>query len=247
MSPLPDRAVEEPLVSSRLLLRSIALLCLLALATLALSVGGRWVGARVSLAGNSESQRILSVTLGDDRLHVPENLIRFAAQRRDGPAERLDLYLTWPGLEGYGPATRASFDDPARTGDLIFVQLGQSIMSRDMSGRLDPVYSRLTEGPTAAYGYGLTQQGLRVDAGYIGETLLTGRSADGTAYAVRCTLPKRPDLASSADCQRDIRIGRDLGLLYRFSSARLADWQAMDLALRRFFEARLVDPLASAR
>jgi hypothetical protein len=56
---------------------------------------------------------------------------------------------------------------------------------------------------------------------------------------VRCLLPDTPAAATSGDCQRDIAVGQDLSVLYRFSSARLPDWRALDKAVRDHVEALL--------
>jgi hypothetical protein len=56
---------------------------------------------------------------------------------------------------------------------------------------------------------------------------------------VRCVLPAAGERATSGDCQRDIHIGQDLTILYRFSSALLKDWQHIDAAVRLFVENRL--------
>jgi hypothetical protein len=53
-------------------------------------------------------------------------------------------------------------------------------------------------------------------------------------------LPSAPDKATSGDCQRDVKLGKDLSILYRFSSASLGDWKHIDAAIRTFVEDRLV-------
>jgi hypothetical protein len=114
-------------------------------------------------------------------------------------------------------------------------------MSRDMSGRLEPIYSHLMDGEAFAGPHGLTAHRLRADAGYRGEVLLTAPRVGEPDYVVRCILPSSPDRVTSGDCQRDIKVGKDLSVLYRFSSNQLGDWQTMDAAVQSFVKTRLVD------
>jgi hypothetical protein len=59
-------------------------------------------------------------------------------------------------------------------------------------------------------------------------------------------LPSAPDKAAGGDCQRDIKVGRDLSVLYRFSSSHLDDWEHIDAAIRTFVDARLVNRSATS-
>ncbi len=238
---------ETPLLSTGFIARLTVFIAFFAVLTLVISLGGRWFGARVSLAGNTESVAPITLTIGRDTLRLPENTLRFPSQRRDGVSERADLYLTWPEMQGYSAEHRNRFDDVARSSGLIFLQIAQSTMSRDMSGRFEPIYSHLVEGGGVAFASGMTLYRLRADAGYADEVLLTAPRAGAPDYVVRCTLPPTPQMATSGDCQRDIKVGRDLTVLYRFSSQHLPDWDHIDAAIRHFVEARLVSPFATAR
>jgi len=228
-----------PLISDRFLLRLTCAAILLIAITLAISIGGRWLGQHMALGGHSESGTILDVTIGEDTLQIPENTIRFAEQRHSGPAERVDLYLTWPGMMGYTHERRESFDTIENPDLLLFLQISQSTMSKDMSGRLVPIYSKLFDGPPVEFGHGLTLHHLKNTSGYGSEVLLTAERPDQQPFAVRCILPSQKNRASSGDCQRDIHIGSDLTVLYRFSSTLLQDWNHIDAAVRSFVSARI--------
>lgn len=238
---------EEPLLSTGLLLRAMAVVALLAVLTIIIGFAGRWLGGHMALAGNSDSTADVTLTIGPDTVKFPANAIRFPAQRHDGGAERVDLHLTWPQMQGYSEESRRRFDDIALSSGLIFLQVTQGTMSRDMSGRLEPIYSHLIEGAAEPFRDGLTLHRLRADAGYSGEVLLTAPRPGAPDYVLRCILPSAPDKATSGDCQRDIKVGRDLSVLYRFSSNRLADWSHIDAAIRTFVETRLVSRSATAR
>ncbi|CDM58044.1 MULTISPECIES: hypothetical protein [Rhizobium] len=232
---------ETPLLSTGFVIRLTVIIACLAALTLFISFGGRWFGARISLAGNTASTAAITLTIGRDTLRLSENTLRFPSQRRDGLSERADLYLTWPEMQGYSTEHRERFDDVAQSSGLIFLQIAQSTMSRDMSGRLEPIYSHLMEGDGVPFANGMTLHRLRADAGYADEVLLTAPRAGAPDYVVRCALPSTPQAATSGDCQRDIKVGRDLTVLYRFSSRHLPDWDHIDAAIRHFVEARLVN------
>lgn len=236
---------EAPLLSSRMLRIVMAAAVIMVLMVVAISLAGRLMGERIALAGHTASTERFTITIGQDRLSLPANVIRFPQARVEGETDRIDLYLTWPDMTGYSEATAARFNDLTQPGRLIFLQLSQSTMSRDMSGRLDPIYRGLFEGEARDYGSGLSLHRLRQDSGYNGEVMLTGSRPGAPDYAVRCILPDGDRTASNADCQRDILAGRDLFVLYRFSSTLLPQWQALDAAVRRYVDEHLVHAAAT--
>jgi hypothetical protein len=238
-SPSPTAIHETTMISSGFIYRLTAAVAVLAALTVAISVGGRSLGQHISLAGHTDSTRQIAITIGDDSVRLSANTIRFPSERMDGAAERIDLYLTWPQMQGYSEANRLRFNDISQSSTLIFLQLSQSTMSRDMSGRMDPIYSHLIEGLPFAGPHGLTAHHLRADAGYGGEVLLTAARIGKPDFVVRCLLPTAPDKATSGDCQRDIKVGKDLSVLYRFSSTLLSDWEHIDAAVQTFVESRL--------
>jgi hypothetical protein len=238
-SPNTDAPDEKPLISNALLGKLVAAIFVLALLTAGISLAGRRMGETIALAGHTDDTELVSIAIGQDRLKLAANTIRFAAQRTNGVAERVDLYLTWPDLAGYSATNRALFDDLARADRLLFVQLSQSTMSRDMSGRLDPIYAHLFAGAPEAAVAGLTLHRLRADTGYGNEVFLTAARPGRADYVVRCALPESGQVSSSGDCQRDIKLGQDLTVLYRFSSTLLPEWNRIDAALQAFVEARL--------
>ncbi|WP_342452001.1 hypothetical protein [Ciceribacter sichuanensis] len=237
-----DAHHHSPLISNRFLFIVTSAIAALALLSLAVHVFGRSFGQELVLAGHSDSTASFTVAIGQDQLQLEANTTRFEDQRRDGESERIDLYLLWPEMTGYSKDLRRRFDDIASTDSLIFLQLSQSTMSRDMSGRVEPIYSLLFGGSPQNGPAGLTLHKFRRGTGYDNETLLTADLPDGTRYAVRCILPADPSLATSGDCQRDIHVGKDLTVLYRFSSLMLKDWLAIDTAIRGHIEARIKAP-----
>lgn len=228
-----------PLVSNRLLARLTLGVAVLAGLSVAISIGGRALGERIALSGHTESTEVFDIRIGQDRLHLPANAIRFEEQRASGLAERVDLYLAWPGMDGYSNAARARFNDVAHAENLIFLHLSQSTMSKDMSGRLEPIYRHLFAGRPEPGPAGLSLYRFKANSGYGEEVFLTAPLPDGSNYAVRCMMPQDETQSTGADCQRDIHVGRDLSVLYRFSSRLLPQWQSMEAQVRAYLDGRL--------
>lgn len=229
-----------PLISNRFLTRLTIGVAMLAGLTVAISVGGRMLGERIALAGHTESTEPVDIVIGQDQIRLPANTIRFEEQRLTGRAEHVDLYLTWPEMNGYSNGERTRFNDATRPEGLIFLNLSQSTMSRDMSGRLEPIYSHLFDGHTELGPAALTLRHLKDNSGYGNEVFFTGTLPDGSDYAVRCMMPAEDAPSTSADCQRDIHIGSDLSVLYRFSSRLLPQWQAMEARVREYLGQSLI-------
>lgn len=206
----------------------------------AMNVGIKWYGARISQAGYTTETDAVEIVIGNDRLRLAKNTLRAPAERFGGERDRVDLFLTWPDLRGYEQANRSLFDDPSQAPRLIFIQLSRSTMSEDMSGRFGPIYARLTEGEPVPLKHGLLLHRLRTDSGYGKEVILTGERNGQSAYVVRCLIPEPPQQPTGSDCQRDIRVGQDLSLFYRFSSLLLPQWDKVDAAVKNYIEHRLV-------
>lgn len=233
-------APPQALVSTRFVARMMMLTVALATATAGISLAGRWYGKHLATAGYTISEDRHDIFIGEDHLRIPSNVIRFAEQRLTGTAERIDMSLTWPRLQGYTEENRGAFTDITHPGGLIFLQISQSTMSRDMSGRLEPIYRHIFAGPPISFGSGLSQHRLKYNSGYGNEVFFTARSTGQADYVVRCILPDADTPSTSADCQRDIKVGKDLAVLYRFSSQLLPQWQAIDEAVAGFVSGRLV-------
>ena len=230
----------QPLLSSGFVYRVTAVVMVLATLTAAISLAGRWFGENLALAGHTASNEVFDIFIGQDHLRLPANVIRFENQRATSVAERVDLYLTWPGLEGYSDETRSLFNDVNRPESLIFLQIAQSTMSRDMSGRFAPIYRHLLQEPSQGGTAGLTRYDAKADSSYAGEVFFTAEREGRPPYVLRCLLPDSAAASTSADCQRDLHIGKDLSVLYRFSSKLLPHWRAIDDSMESFVRDRLV-------
>ena len=71
------------------------------------------------------------------------------------------------------------------------------------------------------------------DTRYAGEILYVGARDGEQAFAARC-LRENGLPAGSHSCMRDINLGRDLSVTYRFSRELLPDWRRLDAAIRAY-------------
>jgi type II secretory pathway component PulJ len=232
----------EPMMGSAFVQRTYFAVAALALLSLALTVAAHFFGHAISLGGHTEDATPREIVIGNNVLELPANMIRFARQRRDGVADRVDLYLRWPEMLGYRPEFLADFNGSQSEKRLLFLTFEPKATSEDMSGRYGPIYSTLTQAPGIKDPSGLTVQKFRTDSGFINEELLIGLEQAGRAPFVARCLDQVSAKDSLAPCQRDIFVGDDLQVTYRFPRKMLADWQNLDRQVRTFAGARLKAP-----
>lgn len=216
-------------IDSAFMLRVFYAFAILALLSVAISLAGKWFGRSIAMAGHTDDTTIREIVLGNDVLAVPANAIRFESARRDGVAERLDLYLHWPDMNGYTAATAADFNRPGDDGRILFLRFEPRTMSRDMSGRYEPIYSRLVDPAGTPGPAGMTFHRFEDKAGYLDEVLAVAPTA-GAPFVARCLTGQAAE-NSFAPCERDLHVGDFLSLTYRFPSGLLARWDTLDAAV----------------
>lgn len=216
-------------IDSAFMLRVFYAFAVLALLSVAISLGGKWFGRSIAMAGHTDDTTIHEIVLGNDVLAVPANAIRFEAARRDGVAERLDLYLHWPDMSGYSAATAADFNRAGDDGRILFLRFEPRMMSRDMTGRYEPIYSRLVEPAGTPGPAGIAYHRFRDKAGYLDEVLAVAQRPGGP-FVARCLTGPSAD-TSFAPCERDLHVGDFLSLTYRFPLGLLARWETLDAAV----------------
>jgi hypothetical protein len=218
---------EHP-VGTKYALRLFMIFAGLALVALLLSLGERLVGGHIALGGHSNKTELHEIIIGDDVVSAPENMIRLPEQRRSGNAARLDLYLSWPGLSGFNVAESAAFNGTSAEANLVFLSFEERVMSRDMSGRFEPIYKYLIEGAGAAGPSGLTRYVLPAKAGYLHEALYVGEDDAGNRFVARCSEEETENLIAA--CERDVQVGRSLSATLRFPVKLLGEWRALNAA-----------------
>lgn len=224
---------EEPpaVLRPRLMMRALLILTALILLSGAISLGGRWAGRTIALAGHSDDPTLREIVIGNDVLNVPANMIRFEASRRDGVAARLDLYLRWPQMDGYSHAARDAFNHTDDDRSILFVALEPRNMSRDMSGRYEPIYRKLIDKSGRPGPGGLRVHRFSADSGYVDEVLVVEDTTSAEPFVMRC-LAGAAARESLAPCERDIHVANGLSLTYRIPARLAGEWQKIEVKLR---------------
>lgn len=212
----------------------------LVILSIAISVGGKWAGRSIAMAGHTDNATVHEIVIGNDALAVPANMIRFENARRDGAAARLDLYLRWPQMDGYSREASDDFNHIAGSRNILFLSFEQRMMSRDMSGRLEPIYRSLIEQPGRAGPAGLAVHSFVEKSGYVDEMLVVGDGDSARPFVMRC-LSGGPARESLAPCESDIHVGNGLSLTYRMPAELMRSWREVDEAIRRVAERLLRD------
>ncbi len=217
-------------IDTAFMLRAFCVFAVLAVLSLGIVIAGKWFGRAIALAGHTEDTTIHEIVIENNVLMVPANVIRFERSRRDGIADRLDLYLRWPDMTGYTAAARDDFNNAGGERKIIFLSFSQQTMSRDMSGRFDPIYRSLIVEPGVAGQGGVTLYDFTEKSGYLNDVLAVAERSSETPFVARCLTGESAG-ESLAPCERDILIGNNLSLSYRFPKEFLPGWRALDAAV----------------
>lgn len=218
-------------IRSGFLVRVSACLAVLAALSAGIAVAGKWAGGVIAMGGHTDDATLREVVIGADALAVPSNMIRFDAARRSGPASRLDLYLRWPQMDGYSHAARDAFNHAGGDRTVLFVSFEPRIMSRDMSGRYEPIYRVLVEEEGRPGPAGLTVHRFTEKSGYVDEVLVVADAGGENPFVMRC-LAGAAARDSLAPCERDIHVGNGLNLVYRMPSGLAGQWREIDAKVR---------------
>ena len=212
-------------------LRLFYVFALLALASAAIAMAGKWAGQSIAMGGHTDSRTVREIVIGDDVVNAPDNMIRFEKARRDGAAARLDLYVRWPQMDGYSAGASDAFNHVGGERSILFVSFEPRMMSRDMSHRFAPIYSNLIEPESRPGPAGLRIHRFTEASGYVDEVLAVAEEAGAEPFVMRC-LAGAAARESLAPCERDIHIGKDLSLSYRMPPELAGEWRAVEAGVR---------------
>lgn len=225
-------------ISPEALKKIFYLTLVLFIAAIGMFASAHFFGDNLSRAGHSSSTENLEIIIGDEYLNVPSNKVRFYAQRSSGAYNKLELYLHWPSLSGYTDSLSNDFNDAQDHTNLIFVSIEPRNMSHDMSGRVAPIYAQFFEGKAVQSHSGLVKQSLSPNGGFIDEDLYYAASSP-YPFATRCV---RETASTTPFCIRDIHVGRNLMLTYRFHQQHLASWIELEQSIRAITKSMIVSP-----
>ena len=207
-----------------------------------ISVAGRMFGGQVMLGGNSTSTTVHEIVIANAVLNVPENYIRHADQRSAGVKPELDLYAVLPSFEGYSSKNKSLFNNEQQgPSQLVFITIEPQQMSRDMSGRFDPIYRQLIDPkPENTATDGLESYTFKKDrAIFANERLFVGERGEDREFVARCITGADGNQAI-APCERDVFLANDLSLKYRFPFWLLKDYRTLDAQVLGLVEKMIV-------
>ena len=211
----------------------------MALAAIVFYVLSAWYGELVSKGGHTNDDSLRKIVIVNDLVNVPANMIRFPSQRKAKSVTRLDLYAHWPSLNGYSDELAKDLDSMADNSPLLFVSLEPRTMSKDMTGRIENIYELFFGGPPVDAGNGLVRRAFSSESAFFSEDLYYEANSP-YPFAARCI--RESDKIAAPICIRDIHIGHDLMLTYRFHTSLLPQWMTLDRAVRRRFAAMIQRP-----
>lgn len=217
-------------LDARFMMRVFLVFAALLLLSLGIYVAGKHYGRTIAMAGHTDDRRVREIVMGNNVLHVPSNMIRNPWQRTDGSWPQLQLYAHWPDMTGYSRDHASAFNNTGESGTIVFLTFQERIMSRDMSGRVEPIYKDLIIQPGIEGPAGLTMHGFQEKTGYLGELLVLGERPGDAPFAARCLAGDAAREVIAA-CERDVHVGDNLSLTYRFSKGMLGEWRRLDAAV----------------
>jgi len=178
----------------------------------------------------TDATRAIALVVGPARFQIPANYLLAASARRGGAVKDLALIAMLPDLEGYTLGAAQEFTANAPESRVVHLMLksGQAVLPEQE--RIDRIYMMQVANPKGEQGpYGLRQYAFRADSGYHAQDLFVG-ATDAGPMVLLCT-KLTPDVLSPS-CLRDLPLGNDLSLSYRFKRAQLAQWRAIDTGMR---------------
>ncbi|MBA5777620.1 hypothetical protein H2509_10845 [Stappia sp. F7233] len=187
---------------------------------------GQWLSHANPHGDWTEETHPVDVDLAGRDFTIPANMIRHAPQRTaTAPTDRVDLAVLWPDMKGYEQELAAGFMDASDNSPLILVSIETDSKSQGTSELLDNVYRTLAVGEPAKGPGGLSLLWLS-DGKNGGTDFVAFEEGSAPRFAARCFTPTNAGLA--ATCQRDIRLGDDLMVSYRFRQSYLSSWSSLE-------------------
>ena len=203
---------------------------------IAISVGlFWWLKSQIQSSGYTTDPTVRQFVIGNDVIELPLNMVRFKAQRDATVLEQAELLIYWPDGKGYTETnSKAAESDPNNTKP-IFITLTKRVSDLDMDGRLEPIYMKLFDGPSTPGPAGLRLQKLIRGSGYDNE-IIALFPGENRVWTSRCQTKQD---AIRTTCLRDVFVGNDLNLRYRFSTELLPQWQEVEELVLNTIQSKL--------
>ena len=189
----------------------------------------------------SASTAPISMLIGETELVVPTNFTRFPRSRRDGRRQTVALYALLPGLTPFTTEDAEKFDSNQPDSAVLYFDISTHSSALSEEERLERVYKLNVTDPLGREGpFGLTAYDFKENTGYESEDLFVFNEDGRPPIVIRCF--KETEIIPSPHCRRDMQIGDQLSLSYRYKRPWLAQWRSIDLSLQKLVQSFIVEP-----
>lgn len=205
----------------------------------------------------SASDHPIDITVAGQIFHIPENYTQFGRSRRGGEQDKVELYAILPTLEGYSVAFQEEFEGNATNSPVVHFSLFRSdfvpvdLKDREPEpplterARFERVYlPHVTNPDGEPERYGFVRYELSGSWGYANEDLYVHERENGELVVFRCI--KESKEMPSPWCRRDMELGKNVSLSYRFKRPRLRNWEEINAGLLNLVERFRAPPPVSA-
>jgi hypothetical protein len=189
-----------------------------------------WSRVLGDTAGRVTDPTPVILFVGEQRMSVPGNMIRFADQRSAGPHERIDLAVHWPSLGGYAAEHADAFLDSGPDAKVLFLTVRKRATATDSAGRLATIYRHFMDEAQLPAPVGLVGHRLAAESGLSGEEVYFEKGSLDP-FTTHCLAPD--DSGYPALCLTEVHAGTDLSVQIRFRKGLLGDWAEIKAAARK--------------
>ena len=185
------------------------------------------------LGGFSSDTASKDIEIGDTRLFVPRNMMRFQDQRESSTLSTLDLFVQWPSMKGFTKQDAATFQDINETSALIFITLEAGEPLNPAQKKLDGLYRRYFSTAPWRGPAGLIGNALDKSSGYLSEDVLYTKRND-ELFLARCLQEGKGATNNLLPtCIYEFTFEDGINVYVRFHRSHLAEWQIIDERIKR--------------
>ena len=186
-----------------------------------------------TLGGFSSDTASTNIEIGDTRLFVPRNMIRFRDQRESSTLSTLDLFVQWPSMKGFTKQDAATFQNINGTSALIFITLEAGEPLNPAQKKLDGLYRRYFSKAPWRGPAGLIGNALDNSSGYLSEDVLYIKRND-ELFLTRCFQEGKGETKNLLPtCIYEFTFEDGINVYVRFHRSHLAEWQLLDERIKR--------------
>jgi hypothetical protein len=179
-----------------------------------------WIEARPD---PTAATRRVHLSVGGKQFLIPANYIVYSSERQGGPHHRLTLAALIPDFRGYSRAEAQQFADDSARSRVVHLRIWADALALSERAQLQRVLLTFVKSTSGQAGpFGLTRYRFRGDNGYRGQDLFVG-VYNGQTVVLRCW--RTAGTNQAPDCMRDLRLGRNVVLSYRFKRSYLGQWR----------------------